>query len=653
MKIRKIRAKNFLSFGEDGIEIDFEKLNNIVLIKGQNLDIGPNSSNASGKSSLIEVITYSLYGKVVKGLAHKEIVNKKTKKNCEVQIEFDNYLIIRRRKPDSLEIYEDGKNITPGGILAAQALIESIIRLNYEAFINVVCFGEHNNHAFLSCDAATKRSIIENLLGLEKYVKYCKSAKDQKNLLENEHTIQLKKYEAYMINQTSIIEQLSKIRERQKQWILNKKQEALNIDNQIAKYREELSKQDGGSELAYFQECQTKISKLNEEVTQYEIKRGELLKIMNVIQDKINSSMTKKYDLQVKQKDFDIEVDRINNKIKEIKVENEHFGKLHNEVKCTRCRGVINKENYHDILLQNRNQILHYEEEKAILSREKNFNGEIAKTDELLNNMKEKKVTGTNKIDAINRRVNDGKLEIQKLMQVKKPVEIETKVELLNDRILELEKSLDQKLKELQNSDPYKEIMDNAEEERVKVEAQMKKIKESMDDIGKLIPYYEYWITGFGDEGIRAFIIDGILPALNARINYWLQFLVDNKIQVKFDKFFEAVIERNPPDGDPFVYSATSGGERRRINLANSQAFAYITMLSSQQMPSLISLDEVALNVDSQGIDGIYRMICELARERQVLVTTHDTYLTDLLSNCDEIMVQKKDGFSSVVKCGQ
>jgi hypothetical protein len=45
MKINKIRAKNFLSFGEEGISIDFSKYGNIVLIKGQNLDVSPNSSN--------------------------------------------------------------------------------------------------------------------------------------------------------------------------------------------------------------------------------------------------------------------------------------------------------------------------------------------------------------------------------------------------------------------------------------------------------------------------------------------------------------------------------------------------------------------------------------------------------------------------------
>jgi DNA repair exonuclease SbcCD ATPase subunit len=162
------------------------------------------------------------------------------------------------------------------------------------------------------------------------------------------------------------------------------------------------------------------------------------------------------------------------------------------------------------------------------------------------------------------------------------------------------------------------------------------------------MPYYEFWVTGFGDKGIRSFIIDEKLPALNARINYWLQFLIENKLQLKFDKEFEPTIERNPVDGDPFVYSATSGGERRRINLSISQAFGYITMMSADIFVNMISLDEVALNVDLQGVHGIYKMINELARDRQVLVTTHDPNLLDLLDNCDVINVVKKDGFTTL-----
>ena len=176
----------------------------------------------------------------------------------------------------------------------------------------------------------------------------------------------------------------------------------------------------------------------------------------------------------------------------------------------------------------------------------------------------------------------------------------------------------------MQNHDPYAEIIVQTKTEIDTLVAKTESVRAEITEGEELIPYYNYWVYGFGDEGIRAYIIDGILPALNARINYWLQFLIENKIQLTFDNKFEVTIERNPADGDPFVYAATSGGERRRINLAISQAFAHVMMISSGVIPSICSLDEVALNVDLPGVHGIYAMINELAKDRQIFVTTHD-----------------------------
>ena len=645
MKIKKIKAKNFLCFGEPGIELDFEKLGNIVLIKGQNLDIGNNSDNASGKSSLSsEIICYALYGKVIKGLAHKEVINKQNKKNCEVQIDFDNYTIIRRRKPDSLEIYEDGKNITLGGMPTTQNLIDNIIRLNYEAFINVACFGEHNNHAFLSCDAATKRSVVENLLNLEKYINYSKAAREERSALESNHTSYLRKYEALMTSQASFAEQLSKVRDKQRQWKANKEQDIFKLTNEVQKYREELLQRDDGTALLYYQECQGKIIKYNEKTTHYENSRQNLLKILSDLQEKVNLKISQRHELEMKEKDHKIVIQELDRKLNELRSENNRLKTLDKEIKCKRCYGIINKINYNDIIVQNNNQISHYEEKKAEITN-KSFISDIENVVKDCDILKNKKITAEEKIELCNSYLQECRLQTQNLMQVKKP-EVEIRATVLDEKIKEISKIIEQKKKE---DDPYTEIIQNAENENRKISEQMYETKAKMEEINQALPYYEYWIRGFGDEGIRAFIIDSILPALNARVNYWLQFLIDNKIQVKFDKFFEATIERNPPDGDSFIYAAMSGGEKRRVNLAISQAFAHIMMLSSQQIPSLISLDEVALNVDNQGVHGIYRMICELARDRQVLVTTHDSYLTDLLGNCQELIVQKKNGLSRVL----
>src|SRR5581483_8632704 len=152
LKIKYIRAKNFLSIGNEPIEIDFTKFGNIINIKGENRDHGPGVSNGACKSGLIEIIVYSLFGEMMKNLRHKEAINIKTKKNLETEIHFEmdghDYKVIRRRKPDELELWEDDVCQRLGGIPSTQEALNKKIHLNYNAFINIVCFGQHNSKQF-------------------------------------------------------------------------------------------------------------------------------------------------------------------------------------------------------------------------------------------------------------------------------------------------------------------------------------------------------------------------------------------------------------------------------------------------------------------------------------------------------------------------
>lgn len=141
-------------------------------------------------------------------------------------------------------------------------------------------------------------------------------------------------------------------------------------------------------------------------------------------------------------------------------------------------------------------------------------------------------------------------------------------------------------------------------------------------------------------------IIDGIIPTLNDRIEYWLQFLIDNKIKLIFNNELEETIDRYPFSGRPYVYHGMSGGQRRRLNLTVAAAWAFISALNSGASPSVIFLDEVTMNMDIIGIQGIYRMICELAKEKQVFVIDHNETLLQMLNGCDTISLEMSDEVS-------
>jgi DNA repair exonuclease SbcCD ATPase subunit len=201
---------------------------------------------------------------------------------------------------------------------------------------------------------------------------------------------------------------------------------------------------------------------------------------------------------------------------------------------------------------------------------------------------------------------------------------------------------------ELNEKSPYLEIIKREKDNLDKKEKELNSQKEKIREYEEELPYFEFWVEAFGDNGIRKFIIDGIIPSLNLKVNYWLQFLIDNKIELNFDNQLEETITKNPPEGSSLAYYALSGGERRRVNLAVSQSFAHIMMLNSGVLPSIVFLDEISTNIDQIGIEGLYNMILELSKSRQVFITTHDRDLLEMLSGCDYVNLIKKDGFTKL-----
>jgi ABC-type multidrug transport system ATPase subunit len=93
-----------------------------------------------------------------------------------------------------------------------------------------------------------------------------------------------------------------------------------------------------------------------------------------------------------------------------------------------------------------------------------------------------------------------------------------------------------------------------------------------------------------------------------------------------------------------------SAGQRRRLNLAVSQAFADVMMISSGTIPSLVFLDEVTTNIDPLGVQGIYNMIQELSSDKQVFITTHDKDLIKMLETVQTINLIHQNGFTKLKK---
>jgi DNA repair exonuclease SbcCD ATPase subunit len=675
LKIRYAAANNFLPFGSEGIQIHFDKFKNIVLIRGENRDaklIDPRnnfeesrtSSNGTGKSSIQEIIIYALYGKTVKRpekLGANDVVHNKIGKDAKVELIFDNYRIVRVRKEggndkkNSLRLWESSDDIwdktteiTQGTMATTQEKIESIIGLSYEAFVNMCIFTDDQRACFLECDNKQKKEIVENMLSLGSYRGWFENAKILRKEIKVKIDTKAKEYNLLINSKEDAVRRLSLTKEKENTWKETKKTELQTLISNAGKFTKMLGMSDNGPAILAYQKAQEKIKEINEKLPEKEqikidlesklqfakSKEGEIKNEAVVVSDEYQ-------DLNRKAKDL---ISDRSNKEKEIqKLKLNEIG-----TKCDKCKGEVLEENINEYVNELNVDINKINNQlKNILENSKEVQSKVEAVKQKQEKIKNFITSFNNQISTVDAEMKQLRNEMVEASRVREP-KTDNEEALLQAKIEEFKKQISSKKDELLGDSPFKEILENDEQELKKSSEKVVEKDKEVKDLEVELPYYDYWITGFGDQGIRKWIVDGIVPELNNRINYWLQFLIDNRITLKFDNELNETIQRNPVDGDPYIYHAMSTGQRRRLNLSVSQSFAHIMMLSAGSIPSIIFLDEVSTNVDFSGNIGIYKMILELAQDRQVFITTHDQGLLQMLEGCEVLDLIHENGFTTI-----
>lgn len=661
MEFKKIKAQNFLCFGEKGIEIDFQQYNSIVVITGKNNDIKDaefNSSNGSGKSSIMDALLYGLFGKTLKNpkkIGVKDVVNNKTNKKMVIEIYLDDIKILRSRKPDGLKlwrskegVFDETTELTRGEIKQTQEMIESILGFNYEAFKSICVFTDSNTDSYLESNSLDRRIIVENLLGLEKYRNYNEKTKEIIKEIKNEIILAEKdnnSNKAIIDNMTSY---LSQVVSKKESWIKTTQQEIEILKNDksiLLKQIENLKAFD--PQIEKYDNAQKQILEKNNQIDILNQKITKLNTTKEQIENKIEEGKNVLNEHTIDMGNIKNNINLITAKISENKNKIDKITKLENGVTCNHCLSIIDKNSY-----------FHVEEECNT-----NLNSLTSNKNELENNQKEilEKINDVKNdlqkiIDLkikINTSLSDAKTNIQSLQNeiknlnnVQKPEtlnlidKIENKINVNNVTLMEKENSINGK-------SPFCEIIENAEIKINEAEITKNKSQTKLNDLVVKIPYLNFWLDAFGDKGVRKFVVDQILPLLNNSVEDMLSILIDGNLSLKFDNEFNEEIQK-ATDDTPIIYDLLSNGQKRRINLAISQAFAHVRELNSGTTPNIIFLDEISINMDSQGNNAIYKLIKNIAKNKKVFITTHDQELLQLLASADQLKLKMENGISCI-----
>ena len=240
--LKNITLRNFLSIGQVTQAVNFDR-QELTLILGENLDLGGDGArNGTGKTSLIQALSYALFGVPINSIRKDNLVNRTNGKNMMVTLDFSvngiDYKIERGRKPNILRFYvnnslQKNNDDAQGENKETQVAIEKVIHMSADMFRHIVALNTYSE-PFLALKNNEQRNIIEQLLGITLLSEKAEVIKGM--VRESKDSIQQEEFNVKAIEEANkrVKEQIDATKRRQKLWKMKHDEdlEKLAIDYQ-------------------------------------------------------------------------------------------------------------------------------------------------------------------------------------------------------------------------------------------------------------------------------------------------------------------------------------------------------------------------------------------------------------------------------------
>lgn len=245
-QILSISCRNFQSVGNVSQAVDFDK-EHLTLVLGENLDLGGDSGdsrNGVGKSTMINALSYALYGQALTNIKKENLINKTNGKNMlasvEIRVKGIDYRIERGRRPNVLKLYINNQEQTSTDIVddaqgdsrETQKHIEQLLGMSHTMFKHVVALNTYTE-PFLSMRASDQREIIEQLLGITVLSEKSEALKLQMKIIKDEIQSESFKIDGIKVANENIQKSINSLGIKSSAWETKKNQDLENLGKLI------------------------------------------------------------------------------------------------------------------------------------------------------------------------------------------------------------------------------------------------------------------------------------------------------------------------------------------------------------------------------------------------------------------------------------
>ena len=187
---KTVTWKNFLSTGNHPTKVSLDSDSTTLII----------GTNGAGKSTILDALTFSLYGKSFRKINKGQLINTTNEKNCLVEIEFSvnsiDWKVERGIKPNIFKIYRDGEELNQNASAIDQQkwLEQNVLKMNYKSFTQIVILGSSSFVPFMQLPTNSRREVVEDLLDIKIFSSMNEIVKSRLRLVKDDiKTLELKK----------------------------------------------------------------------------------------------------------------------------------------------------------------------------------------------------------------------------------------------------------------------------------------------------------------------------------------------------------------------------------------------------------------------------------------------------------------------------